>query len=188
MFWSLDEGCSISYGTRSVQKNVFTFGPDSQCALWLVPSSHSPLCSFFHLENDISKESRINSTYFLAQPLKACKQMLTTGAYSSLQNYGFILTFPSKSENINSCYISGFKSLFSIDLSLSARRAVTQVDISFSVFLLSSTLRFYLRHCVLQTYVAFWQAEVASEPYFHVSLRILVYLHQEIDASDNIFP
>ena len=101
MFWSLDEGCSISYGTRSVQKNVFTFGPDSQCALWLVPSSHSPLCSFFHLENDISKESRINSTYFLAQPLKACKQMLKTGAYSSLQNYGFILTFPSKSENIN---------------------------------------------------------------------------------------
>ena len=127
MFWSLDEGCSINYGTRSVQKNVFTFGPDSQCALWLVPSSHSPLCSFFHLENDISKESRINSTYFLAQPLKACKQMLTTGAYSSLQNYGFILTFPSKSENINSCYISGFKSLFSTDLSLSARRAVTQV-------------------------------------------------------------
>ena len=41
-----------------------------------------------------------------------------------------------------------------------------QVDISFSVFLLSSTLRFYLRHCVLQTYVAFWQSEVASEPYF----------------------
>ena len=101
MFWSLDEGCSISYGTRSVQKNVFMFGPDSQCALWLVPSSHSTLCSFFHLENDISKESRINSTYFLAQPLKACKQMLTTGAYSSLQNYGFIITFPSKSENIN---------------------------------------------------------------------------------------
>ena len=127
MFWSLDEGCSISYGTRSVQKNVFTFGPDSQCALWLVPSSHSPLCSFFHLENDISKESRINLTYFLAQPLKACKQMLTTGAYSSLQNYGFIITFPSKSENINSCYISGFKSLFSTDLSLSARRAVTKL-------------------------------------------------------------
>ena len=40
-----------------------------------------------------------------------------------------------------------------------------QVDISFSVFLLSSILRFYLRHCVLQTYVAFWQSEVASEPY-----------------------
>ena len=53
--------------------------------------------------------------------------MLTTGAYSSLQNYGFIITFPSKSENINSCYISGFKSLFSTDLSLSARRAVTKL-------------------------------------------------------------
>lgn len=50
--------------------------------------------------------------------------MLTTGAYSSLQNYGFIITFPSKSENINSCYISGFKSLFSTDLSLSARGTV----------------------------------------------------------------
>ena len=37
-------------------------------ALWLVPSSHSPLCSFFHLENDISKELRITQPIFSTTP------------------------------------------------------------------------------------------------------------------------